>query len=73
MKCPYCSSYVESAKIKVLLYSWGPEFEYNQIVLDDGTNTYWSDEILPNGVSYQDMLNVIHPDTCSIFTLIGEL
>lgn len=57
--------------MKVLLWEMG-EYFYN-IVLWDGENTYWIEEMRPSGGYKNLKLNTIDKVTKSRFTLIGEL
>lgn len=46
---------------------------WDQLVLFDGENTYWSEEMQPSGGYTKKRLNKICPITGGRFTKVGEL
>jgi hypothetical protein len=54
------------------LYLWEMGEYFSVLILWDGENTYWSDEMRPSG-GYKTMPSGISPITKSRFTYIGDL
>ena len=56
------------------VYLWLNNCEWlNQLVLFDGENTYWSDEMRPSGGYFKETIDKYRPDSKSQFFYIGEL